>query len=96
MFRCKDREAIIRWVNMKYMKRGWVPSIVFCEESFYYYLLNRERIPNVTGLSLDLDGFDVTINWTPNENYQTEVQYRESEDEEWTTLSLVEAGVGEV
>jgi hypothetical protein len=55
--------------------------------------VEMDGIPNVTELALSADGNEVTITWTPNSLYLTEVQYR-NDDDEWTTLTLVDAGTG--
>jgi hypothetical protein len=94
MFRCKGKDGEIHQVTFRFIKNAWVAAIVSCTEGVY--LKNEDEaayIPNVKQLELTADGNEVSINWRPSSLYQTEIQVR-TDGGEWTTLPLVEIGVG--
>jgi hypothetical protein len=94
MFRCKDKDGIIRQVTFRFINGAWVAAIVSCREGIY--LKDEDEaayIPNVKQLELTAEGNEVSINWRPSSLYQTEIQVR-TDGGDWTTLPLVEIGAG--
>jgi hypothetical protein len=92
MYNCENKYGVIRQTTWKYINKAWVAAITVCYSELQPHHVD---IPDATGLELSADGNEITITWTANNNYLTQIQYK-NDDGEWITLPLIGIGVGEV
>lgn len=89
MFKCRDQNGSLQDAYWQYIQDAWLPVVTVCGQRMY----KKKIIPVVTNLELTAQGTSVSVTWTPNSSYYTQVQYK-NDNGEWIDLPLVAPGTG--